>query len=188
MKLIVGLGNPGEKYHNTRHNAGFLFLDALREKFLWQKDYDITDWNKEKLFNSELSFLKQGSRIVAILQKPLTYMNRSGDVVAKITKKFDIEEIREDLILVHDDLDLPLGKFKIQVGKAPLGHNGVRNVEERLGTTQFKRIRIGVENRGGMDIAGEDYVLLKFLKSEREIVDEVIQEAISGILSDILIS
>ena len=186
MKLIVGLGNPGEKYHNTRHNVGFLFLDSLREKFLWQKDYDITDWEKQKIFNSELCTLKQGSRVVAMLQKPLTYINRSGDVVSKIVKKFDVEDVREDLVLVHDDLDLPLGKFKIQVGKSPLGHNGVRSVEERLGVTDFKRIRIGVENRGGIDIPGEDYVLMNFLKTEREIVDEVIQDAISGILSDIL--
>ena len=186
MKLIVGLGNPGEKYHNTRHNVGFLFLDALREKFLWQNDYDITDWDKQKIFNSELCFLKQGSRVVAMLQKPLTYMNRSGDVVTKIVEKFDVEDIKEDLILVHDDLDLPLGKFKIQVGKSPLGHNGVRSVEESLGTTDFKRIRIGVENRGGMDISGEDYVLMKFLKTEKEIINEVMQDAVKGILSDIL--
>lgn len=187
MKLIVGLGNPGEKYHSSRHNVGFLFLDALREKLLWQGDYSVTDWKEEKTFNSKLCLLKKGSEVIAILQKPLTYMNRSGDAVAKVVKKFDVEEFGENLILIHDDLDLPLGKFKIQVEKAPLSHNGVRSVEERVGTKEFKRIRIGIENRGGVDIAGEDYVLMRFLDSEKEIVDEIIQEAVSIILPDMLV-
>jgi len=186
MKLITGLGNPGEKYHNTRHNLGFRFLDSLRERFLYQNNISCTDWEKEDMFNSELSFLKEESRIIAILQKPLTYMNRSGDAVSKIVKKYDIEDVEQNFILVHDDLDLDLGRFKIQVGKSPLGHNGVRNVEERLKTNEFKRVRIGIENRGGIDIPGEDYVLMKFLKSEEEIVNEVIQDAIGGILADIL--
>lgn len=186
MKLIVGLGNPGEKYSESRHNVGFLFLDKLREKFLWQKGYDITEWNKQKVFNSELCFLKQGSRVLAMLQKPLTYMNRSGDAVERVVKKFDIENIEEDLILVHDDLDLPLGKFKIQKGKSPLGHKGVRSIEEKLHTANFKRVRVGIENREGMGIVGEDYVLMKFSKEEKEVLEEIIQESIAGILSEIL--
>ena len=108
MKLIVGLGNPGEKYHSSRHNVGFLFLDALREKLLWQGDCSVTDWKEEKTFNSKLCLLKKGSEVIAILQKPLTYMNRSGDAVAKVVKKFNIEDFGENLILIHDDLDLSL--------------------------------------------------------------------------------
>jgi PTH1 family peptidyl-tRNA hydrolase len=186
MKLITGLGNPEKKYLESRHNVGFLFLDALREKFLYQKDIYATDWNKEDMFTSEICFLKEGSKIIAILQKPLTYMNKSGESVAKMIKKFEIENIEQDLLLIHDDLDLSLGKFKIQVGKSPLGHNGVKNVEERVGTSLFKRIRVGVESRENKNIPGEDYVLMKFPKEEREIVDEVIQEAIQGMLADIL--
>jgi PTH1 family peptidyl-tRNA hydrolase len=186
MKLITGLGNPEKKYLQTRHNAGFLFLDALREKFLYQKEISITEWEKDDMFNSELCFLKSGSKIIAILQKPLTYMNKSGEAVAKIIKKFEIGDIDKTLILIHDDLDLPLGKFKIQVGKSPLGHNGVKDVEQSVGTAVFKRVRIGVEARENKNIPGEDYVLMKFSKEEKEIIDEVIQDAIQGILADIL--
>jgi PTH1 family peptidyl-tRNA hydrolase len=187
MKLITGLGNPGEKYSNTRHNVGFLFLDALREMFLYQKDISATDWKKEKIFSSELAFLKEGSRVIATMQKPSTYMNRSGEAVAKLIKKYEIVDLADNFILVHDDLDIPLGKFKIQRGKSPLGHNGVKSVEDRVGLVDFKRVRIGVEARENRNIPGEDYVLTKFSKDEREIIDEVIQEAIKGVLADILI-
>lgn len=187
MKLITGLGNPGEKYLKTRHNVGFLFLEALREKFLYQKGISTTEWKKEDMFNSEICFLKEGTKVLAMLQKPLTYMNRSGEAVAKVVKKYEIEDIFDDFILIHDDLDIPLGRFKIQIGKSPLGHNGVKNVEERLGITEFRRVRIGVEARENSNIPGEDYVLTKFTKDEREVVDEVIQNAIHGVLADILI-
>jgi peptidyl-tRNA hydrolase, PTH1 family len=187
MKLITGLGNPEEKYFKTRHNVGFLFLEALREKFLYQKGISATEWKKEDMFNSEICFLKEGTKVLAMLQKPLTYMNRSGEAVAKIVKKYEIGDIPDNFILIHDDLDIPLGRFKIQIGKAPLGHNGVKSVEDRLGVTEFRRLRIGVEARDNKNIPGEDYVLTKFSDDEREIVDEVIQDAIKGILVEILI-
>ena len=187
MKLITGLGNPEEKYLETRHNVGFVFLDALKEKFLYQKDISTSDWNREDMFNSQLCFLREGSRIIAILQKPLTYMNKSGEAVAKLIKKYEIENIENNFILVHDDLDIPLGKFKIQQGKSPFGHNGVKNVEERVGDCNFKRVRIGVEARNERKIPGEEYVLMKLPKEEKEVVDEVIQEAIQGVLADILL-
>ncbi len=187
MKLITGLGNPEKKYLETRHNVGFLFVDALREKFLYQKGLNITEWEEDDMFNSELCFLKEGSKVVAIFQKPLTYMNKSGEAVAKILRKFDIEDLDRNFILIHDDLDIPLGKFKIQLGKSPQGHNGVKNVEDRVGSTEFKRVRIGVEAREDKNIPGEDYVLMKFSEDEREIIDEVIQTSIQGILADILL-
>jgi peptidyl-tRNA hydrolase, PTH1 family len=186
MKLITGLGNPGEKFEGTRHNVGFIFLDALREKFLYQKEISTTDWKKEKAFSSEICLLKEGNKVLAMLEKPLTYMNRAGEAVAKIVKKHEVSDLSNNFILIHDDLDIPLGKFKIQSGKSPLGHNGVKNVEERLGIVDFKRVRIGVEARKNKNIPGEDYVLKKFLDSEREIIDEVIQEAIQGVLADVL--
>jgi PTH1 family peptidyl-tRNA hydrolase len=187
MKLITGLGNPGKEYLQTRHNVGFLFLDELREKFLYQKGVYATDWKKEDMFSSELCFLKNESKIVAILQKPLTYMNKSGEAVSKLVKKYEVGELENNFILVHDDLDLRLGSFKIQVGKAPEGHKGVRSVEERLGDIKFKRVRIGVEARTDKNISGEEYVLMKFEEEERLIVDEAIQDAIKGVLADILL-
>lgn len=187
MNIIVGLGNPGKQYINTKHNAGFIFLDALREKFLYQKGIYVTDWRLEDTFQSEISFLKEGTKIVAVFVKPQTFMNNSGDAVAKIVKKLEIEELNENMILVHDDLDIPLGEYKIQRGKAPSGHNGVNSVEDRLGTNNFKRVRIGIENRENKNIPGEDYVLTKFSKEEKIIVEETIQKAIQGILFDIIL-
>ncbi len=110
MKLITGLGNPGIKYRKTRHNAGFHFLDVLREKFLFQKGYTVTEWEEEKMFFSQLSFIKKGSKIVAILQKPHTFMNNSGLAVAKIAKKYEID-VEKNLIIVHNDLDIKIGRF-----------------------------------------------------------------------------
>lgn len=185
MKLVIGLGNPTKEYANTRHNAGFIFLDAFREKFLFQKDIYVTEWREEDTFQSEIAFIKRGSTIIAILQKPLTYMNNAGEAVKKVTKKFDIE--KEEIVLVHDDLDIKLGEFKIQVGKSPLGHNGIKSVEDKLGFIEFKRVRIGVENRENRNISGLDYVLMKFSKEERPILEEVIEDASKVLLSEILI-
>jgi peptidyl-tRNA hydrolase, PTH1 family len=187
MKIIVGLGNPGKQFLNTKHNAGFLFLNALREKFLYQEGIHVTDWRVEDAFQSEISFLKEGTKIIAVFVKPQTFMNNSGEAVAKIVKKLEIEELRENMILVHDDLDIPLGEYKIQQGKAPSGHNGVNSVEDRLGTNDFKRVRIGIENRENRNIPGEDYVVTKFSKDEKVIIDEAIQKAIQGILFDIIL-
>ncbi len=186
MKLITGLGNPGKEYTNTRHNAGFDFVNVLREKFLYQNTLYPTEWRKEESFQSEIAFIKNGSKIIAILQKPLTFMNNSGDAVKKIVGKFDIEPV-SDFILVHDDLDIPLGDFKIQLGKAPFCHNGVNNVEERLGTKGFRRIRLGIDGREDKTISGMDYVLMRFSKEERATLDEVVAQAIQGILSDIIL-
>jgi PTH1 family peptidyl-tRNA hydrolase len=139
------------------------------------------------MFFSKICLLKEGNRVLAMLQKPLIYMNRSGEAVAKMVSKHEITDLSNNFILVHDDLDIPLGKFKIQTGKSPVGHNGVKNVEERLGLVDFKRVRIGVEARKNKNILGEDYVLGKFTKTERELIEEVIQDAIRGVLADILI-
>lgn len=187
MKLITGLGNPGKKYQDTRHNVGFLFLEILREKFFYQKEISTTEWKKEKMFSSEICLLKEGSRVLAMLQKPQTYMNRSGDVVAKVVEKYEIEDLESNFMLIHDDLDIPLGKFKIQEGKSPVGHNGVKSVEERLKFVDFKRIRIGVEARENKNVPGEDYVLGRFTNTERDLIEEVIDDAVRGILADILI-
>lgn len=185
MKLITGLGNPGKEYENTRHNAGFMFVDALREKFLYQNTLIATEWRMENTFQSEIAFIKSGSKIVAILQKPQTFMNNSGIAVEKIMKKFEIS--MEEFTLVHDELDIKLGEFKIQSGKSPLGHNGVLSVESALGSKNFRRVRLGVENRENKNIPGMDYVLGKFNKEEKESFDEEIESAIQGILSDIIL-
>ena len=163
-KLIIGLGNPGEDYQMTRHNAGFMFIDYL-----------ISSSSKiiatEKKFKDSLiySFDKD-----TILLKPLTFMNESGSMVKQAVKWFDID-VERNFTLVYDDLDIPLGKFKLQFAKSPKDHKGVRSVEDHLGTNKFMRLRIGVDNRNGKDIPGEKYVLGEFKKNEKNMLAEVFE-------------
>ena len=149
MKIIVGLGNPGEKYERTRHNLGFLIV----EKFL--KDFENvvkTVWEDNKKFKSEISELewsfgsaqdKHGKRVEkVILVKPKTYMNNSGLAVSLISQYFNISAF--DIWVVHDDVDLPLGSMKIRFGGGSAGHKGVMSIMSSLGTEKFWRFRLGI--------------------------------------------
>lgn len=153
MKLMVGLGNPGSEYKDTRHNVGFMVVDWLSTK-------------------SEIRNSKQ-----ILLVKPDTFMNRSGEAVKKIMTNYKLQ--MPNLYIIHDDLDIPLGKYKIQLGKGPKDHRGVLSVEMALGSKEFWRVRIGVENRDpGNRISGEEYTLQEFTDEEKKIVDRVMDEAI----------
>lgn len=156
--VVIGLGNPGEEFTSTRHNTGLMYIDYLLEKL---KEKDI----KEKKLKNSIVY-EVGENM--ILVKPQTFMNESGLAVKEVVKWFDVN-IEEEFILVHDDLDIPLGKSKLQFAKSPKDHNGVLSVENHLGTTHFKRLRIGIENRGVKCISGEKYVLKNF--SEEELID-----------------
>jgi len=165
MKCIVGLGNPGEKYLKNRHNAGFMIVDSLAKKL------ELEFKNNAK-FEAEIAFKDS-----ILLVKPQTFMNDSGKSVSAMTRFYKIA--LSDLYIVHDDLDIALGKYKIQHGKGPQVHNGLRSVEELLGTDQFWNVRVGVENRevrGNKGIPGMVYSLQDFQEEEREIIDQVIQE------------
>ncbi len=145
MKILVGLGNPGKKYKNNRHNVGQMFIDYLIKE----------------LKNSKIQKLK--------LIKTTVFMNESGKEINKITMNH--EPRANFLYVVHDDLDIPLGKFKIVFGKGPQLHNGISSIEEELGTKDFWRIRIGVENRGVENRpTGEAYVLSDFTDEEQNIL------------------
>ncbi|MFI5241192.1 MAG: aminoacyl-tRNA hydrolase [Microgenomates group bacterium] len=148
MKLIIGLGNPGEKYVNTRHNVGFFLCDSLEES-------------------------KTGSSFV--IKKSDSFMNDSGGFVQKMLNKYKVKP--EDLYIVHDDLDIKLGDYKIQFGKGPKVHNGINSVEEKISTNNFWRVRIGVDNRD-LDnrTPGEEYVLQDFTPQEVETVNGVLKE------------
>lgn len=147
MKLIIGLGNPGEKYRNNRHNVGYMFIDLVKKQ------------------NKNISFAKTN-----------VSMNSSGEAVKKLLKSTGAKA--DDLYVVHDDLDLRLGTYKIQFGIGPKVHNGVNDIEKELGTSDFWRIRIGVDNRSGDNrIPGEDYVLEDFEDQELKIIEEVIRKA-----------
>ncbi|MCA9375165.1 aminoacyl-tRNA hydrolase [Candidatus Dojkabacteria bacterium] len=178
MILVAGLGNPGEKYQQTRHNAGFMFLDELREFLGWDTLYQVTDWNADRVFQSILCWVKVDSEKRVLLAKPMTFMNESGFAIRKIVDKNEIQ-ISSGFVLVHDDLDLKLGTYKIQRDKAPRVHNGVNNVQDHLGNTDFLRVRIGIDNRDQANrLSGEEYVLGKVNKEEMVLIREASLAAI----------
>ncbi len=153
-KLIVGLGNPGEKYTNTRHNIGFIILDNF---FV----HESGTWLKQAQFKSLV--LKTDS---SILVKPQTFMNGSGEAVSKILNFY--KKGPEDLVVIHDDVDLDLGRIKLAKNSGSAGHHGIESIKEHLGTLDFYRLRIGVGRpiQVGFDI--ESYVLQAFLQDEKE--------------------
>lgn len=184
MKLIVGLGNPGEKYQHNRHNAGFMVLDELKNRITNNqipnnKQSLIDNFQINKRFDSDVFQIGE-----LILAKPQTFMNESGKAVSAITRFYKIKY--EDLYIVHDDLDITLGSYKIQHGKGPQVHNGLTSIEEHLGTDKFWNVRIGVENRevrGNKGIPGVEYSLQNFPPEEQKIFDQVVNELVDKLVS-----
>lgn len=167
MKLIVGLGNPGKKYEKSRHNIGFMVLGRLASDRKWSKS------KGGKLFY--LWYRTESGKKIELM-KPDSYMNKSGFSVGYVKKKHSELKL-DDIYVVHDDLDIELGSYKIQLGRGPRQHNGLRSIYEQLGSKDFWHVRIGVENRlvkGSGAISGEKYVLQKFKKNEQEIIEKVI--------------
>ncbi len=177
MLLITGLGNPGKEYGDTPHNAGFFFLDMFREYVGWDSYYEVDNWKFDKYYKSEISHAKIEGEVKVIFQKPQTFMNNSGGAVFVAVQKNSIRTA-EEFVLVHDDLDLRLGEFKIVKNKAPKSHNGVESVERSLGNN-FLRVRLGVDNRepGPYREPGEDYVLRPYSPEEIEILRNTVKEA-----------
>lgn len=145
MKLIVGLGNPGEKYENTRHNLGFQTIDHFLKESLSAKD---AVWSVNKKLKSEIAVLdinpstSLGPDGKVILAKPQTFMNNSGMAVSLLLNFYKVKPV--DLWLVYDELDLPVGSMKIRLGGAAAGHHGVESVMEKIGTDKFWRFRLGI--------------------------------------------
>ncbi len=167
MILIVGLGNPGEKYKNNRHNVGFQFIDYIAPLL------HCSVVRKDKLYTT----MKQFNNETIVLAKPQTFMNLSGQAVKQLIKNLSRVKSRDfklkikNLIVAHDDLDIPIGKFKIQKGIGPKLHNGIESIEKELGTKDFWRVRIGVDNRKPETwIDGEPYVLQDFTTEEKKII------------------
>lgn len=165
MKLIVGLGNPGDQYKNVRHNLGFMVMDELGYR-----------WEDNKKFKSLIAKTND-----LIFVKPQTYMNNSGMAVRRLADYFKIQP--EDIIVIYDELDLPLGKTRVRTGGGAAGHHGVESVIEILGTDQFKRIRLGIGPAKG---SPEKFVLEPFISSEKPKVEKMIQEAVSAIDSMVI--
>lgn len=176
MKCIVGLGNPGEKYSGNRHNVGFMVVDELAKII---SNSQILKFSNNKKFNAEVVQTKE-----FILVKPQTFMNDSGEAISKIVSFYKIKP--EDVYVVHDDLDIKLGSYKIIFAKAPKVHNGLRSIDEKLGTDQYFNVRVGVENRevrGNSGVPGMVYSLQDFRPDEREIIGGVISEIVKNLLS-----
>jgi peptidyl-tRNA hydrolase, PTH1 family len=165
MKIIVGLGNPGRTYERTRHNAGFMAADELagilRVDSMQEKHHALI--GKVRIDSEE-----------SLLVKPQTFMNDSGRAVAAILR--DTYRTVSDLIVVHDDLDLPLGSVRVKIGGGHGGHNGLRSIIECLGSSDFIRVRIGI-NRPALNMDAADYVLSPFLAEERPVASEAIAKA-----------
>jgi PTH1 family peptidyl-tRNA hydrolase len=157
--IFVGLGNPGEEYKETRHNVGFKIIDSLK------KSYKIVEIYKKKLFNGWKIEI-EGKEVIIIKGK--TYMNESGKAVKSAIEFFN--ENIENLFVIHDDMDIELGKIKIVKDKGAGGHKGIISIIENIGTNEFFRIRIGI-GRPPEGISPVDYVLSPFLKEEIELIE-----------------
>ena len=168
MKMIVGLGNPGKKYEKTKHNVGFMVVDALAQK------YQATF--KKSAFEAEVAeFFLNGEKI--LLVKPQTFMNESGRAVGPLMTYFDIYQ--EELVVVYDDLDLALGKIRLRQKGSAGGHNGIKSLIAHLDSTVFDRIKIGIDRpRPGQTVV--NHVLSPFAKDDLPIVLQSIDKAVEA--------
>jgi len=165
LKLIVGLGNPGARYQFTRHNFGFLVLDQLAE----DQEITITQAGFDALWGKGII---EGQNV--LLAKPQTFMNLSGKSVRKLTDFFKI--VVEDVLVVHDDLDLPFGTIRLKAGGGQGGHNGLRSIHDHLGGPEFQRVRLGI-GKPAQRSAVEQYVLKPFTESELRFLPRIITTA-----------
>jgi PTH1 family peptidyl-tRNA hydrolase len=168
MKLIAGLGNPGSKYDDTRHNVGFRVVDALAERF--------GEKVRRKKFNA-LTEEVHAEDTKLLLMKPQDYMNRSGHAVATAAGFYKLGPA--DVLVVTDDMALDVGRLRIRAKGSAGGHNGLKDIIARFGSDDFARLRVGIGDSGRMDSA--DYVLSRFSAEERAIVDNAVQTAVDAI-------
>ena len=170
MYLIVGLGNPGKKYEKARHNVGFLVLDEF------QKEHGFPEFTLLKKHTSLISkdILNETE---ALLAKPQTFMNNSGKAVRSFMAA------KPNLIVVHDDIDIPLGKMKVSENKGSAGHKGVDSIIQALGTKNFTRIRVGIQPAKGKPSNVETFVLKKFTSTELPLLKSAIKEATESLIS-----
>lgn len=172
MRVIIGLGNHGEQYEKTRHNAGFLFVDFLAR--LLEKEGGFSGWKREKALSSRIGRGTYGGKEF-FLAKPESMMNNSGESVQKILKK--LKGKMDDLIVVHDDIDIAVGNFKIQRGRSAAGHKGVQSIFSALGTQDFWRVRIGIQPKRGKPKDVNRFVLSQFTHEEMQRIASVFKEA-----------
>ncbi|MDA1079789.1 MAG: aminoacyl-tRNA hydrolase [bacterium] len=178
MTTIVGLGNPGTEYRSTRHSIGHMVVEKIAAEL------DLS-FESAKKTHSQVARGKND----LLLIKPETYMNDSGRAVAAALSYFgsfdwsERDQELSELFVVHDDLDIELGEFKLQLGTGPKIHNGLLSLYQHLKTKQFWHVRVGVDGRAGQrTLPGSEYVLQQFLPSEREVVDQVVERVAQKLL------
>lgn len=175
MKLIVGLGNPGKEYENSRHNAGFMVVEETHKLF------GASDWKQDKKFKAHIAECTvKGEKI--ILAKPVTFMNLSGESVAPIATFYKIEP--KDILVIFDELDVPFGQIRLRKSGGPGTHNGMKSIVEKLGSKEFPRLRFGIESRGLTAPEQQDttsFVLSPFTKEEQDTLKQTIKNAAKSI-------
>ncbi len=168
--LVVGLGNPGEQYENTRHNAGFLVADELGER----GRFPIQRLKFHALTNTAV-IGGQGALVV----KPVTYMNLSGEAVGEAARFYKVSA--DHVLVISDDVSLPLGKLRLRKGGSAGGHNGLKSVIQHLGTDQFPRLKVGVGGKPHPDYDMADWVLGKFQGEDKKVMDEAVRRAADAV-------
>ncbi|MBY0554024.1 aminoacyl-tRNA hydrolase [bacterium] len=172
MYLIVGLGNPGQKYSMNRHNIGFMACDY------WLKSLNGSDYREEHKALTR-RFKIEDTEI--LLAKPQTFMNLSGQSVVALMNFYKIP--KENLLIIHDEIDFPFGTMKLMFNRSPGGQNGVKSVSEQLGTNEYARLRLGVSRPPHPDYAVSDWVLGNFAKEEAVFMDQYLEKACDAIES-----
>lgn len=173
MKLIVGLGNPGKKYENTRHNIGFLVIEALCSA--WP---ECSPLKENKTLKSKISISRS-----MIIAEPLTFMNQSGQAIQSISDyyKIDWEDPKNSFIEIRDDLDIPFGQMKIQKGHGPAGHKGAISTMDFINPNIIWQFRVGIAGTTKNQIPGEAYVLSHFNKDEQAKLPDIINRAVEAL-------
>jgi PTH1 family peptidyl-tRNA hydrolase len=177
--LIVGLGNPGENFENTKHNFGFIIVDNF------QKKYDFPEFKEDKKLKAQISEKNILGKKV-LLAKPLTFMNNSGDSVQVLIKKeLNQKNISESLLVIHDDLDIKFGEIKIVKNRGSAGHKGVESIMKKIKTQDFIRIRLGIGQENKKRITNKqkikEFVLSPFSQKQKKILNRVIAKSIEAI-------
>lgn len=166
MKIVAGLGNPGAQYMRTRHNLGFRVVELLAQR--WGGTF-----GELKKGKSWIETKTAIGNTPVLLVKPMTFMNRSGECISKLVR--NAEDTSGNLLVIVDDLNLPLGKLRFREGGSAGGHNGLKSIIEMLGNPSFHRLRLGIADETGG--GGVDYVLSKFRPEEQPVVEEMLEKA-----------
>ena len=186
MKLVVGLGNPGKRYVKNRHNVGFMVVDSLRFAVDSNAEWKVSEKGKLKYV-----WMRLGDEKVELV-KPQTFVNNSGFSVSCVLRKHRDLKLTNTYV-IHDDLDIKLGEYKIQFGKGPKEHKGLLSIYEKLGTKDFWHVRVGVDNSvsrvayHGLRMTGEKYVLQDFTDEEKDIAQATTAKIVKEIMKDIAI-